>query len=167
VKGDDLKCREAGMDDYLTKPIERERLEACIQRFLRDETTLSLEDKSATLGNAADGAAGPIDLVALRLLTNGDAEFERELVQTFIASGNSTLEEIRVALTDNDVPRIKQAAHAVKGAGASMHAEGVKLAAARLESAAQPGTNQPLAELAQELGQAVERAIANLRANQR
>jgi signal transduction histidine kinase/PleD family two-component response regulator len=167
MKGDDLKCHEAGMDDYVTKPIDRERLEACLQRFLHDDPAAA-DEKSSAHANS-DTITAPIDLIALRLLTDGDEVFERELVKTFIDSGTNTLDEIRAALTDNDVLRLERAAHAVKGAGASMHAEAVRLAAARLEAAAhaQSAMDQSLTAPAQELGQAVERAIAHLRANQR
>src|ERR1700723_1201127 len=34
MKGSDEVCKSAGMDEHLTKPIERERLEACLDRFL-------------------------------------------------------------------------------------------------------------------------------------
>ncbi len=37
MKDDDVKCKDAGMDDYLTKPIDRDRLEACLGRFLHAE----------------------------------------------------------------------------------------------------------------------------------
>src|ERR1700722_11270696 len=34
MKDDDLKCRAAGMDDHLTKPLDRRRLEICLEHFL-------------------------------------------------------------------------------------------------------------------------------------
>ena len=34
MKGADIECKAAGMDDYLTKPIERARMEICLQRLL-------------------------------------------------------------------------------------------------------------------------------------
>ncbi|HLT90072.1 MAG TPA: response regulator [Woeseiaceae bacterium] len=34
MKGADLECRAAGMDDYITKPLDRDRLRACLERFL-------------------------------------------------------------------------------------------------------------------------------------
>ncbi len=34
MKDDDVKCRQAGMDDYLTKPLVRQLLAECLHRFL-------------------------------------------------------------------------------------------------------------------------------------
>jgi PAS domain S-box-containing protein len=34
IKGAELECREAGMDDYITKPLVREQLKACLEHFL-------------------------------------------------------------------------------------------------------------------------------------
>jgi CheY-like chemotaxis protein len=34
MKDDDLKCKEAGMDEHLTKPLDRERLQGCLERFI-------------------------------------------------------------------------------------------------------------------------------------
>jgi signal transduction histidine kinase/CheY-like chemotaxis protein len=34
MKDDDLRCKAAGMDDYLTKPIDRRRLKSCLEQYL-------------------------------------------------------------------------------------------------------------------------------------
>jgi CheY-like chemotaxis protein len=36
MKGAELECQTAGMDDYITKPVDRERLDACLDRFLTE-----------------------------------------------------------------------------------------------------------------------------------
>jgi signal transduction histidine kinase/DNA-binding NarL/FixJ family response regulator len=35
MKDDDVKCKAAGMDDYLTKPLDRKRLQSCLDQYLR------------------------------------------------------------------------------------------------------------------------------------
>ena len=40
MKGADLECKAAGMDDYITKPLDRERLRACLERLIPAEASL-------------------------------------------------------------------------------------------------------------------------------
>jgi len=42
MKDDDLKCKAAGMDDYITKPIDRARLQSCLARYLPDDEVADL-----------------------------------------------------------------------------------------------------------------------------
>jgi CheY-like chemotaxis protein len=49
MKGAELECREAGMDDYLTKPIDRARMETCLQQLL---ASVDDQDDLATLQQA-------------------------------------------------------------------------------------------------------------------
>jgi CheY-like chemotaxis protein len=39
MKGAADQCRSAGMDEHLTKPIDRVRLEACLSRFLKNDAS--------------------------------------------------------------------------------------------------------------------------------
>jgi signal transduction histidine kinase/chemotaxis response regulator CheB len=41
MKDDDLKCKAAGMDDYITKPVDRELLDSCLERYLRGDPVLA------------------------------------------------------------------------------------------------------------------------------
>jgi signal transduction histidine kinase/AmiR/NasT family two-component response regulator len=58
MKGAELKCQAAGMDDYVTKPVERERLDACVDRLLREVSV-----RRGT-PEAADSAEYPAAVVA-------------------------------------------------------------------------------------------------------
>jgi two-component system sensor histidine kinase/response regulator len=113
------ELHRAGMDAHLGKPIEPAQLVACLGRYLKRE----LPPRRSRHG-------------ALRDLTGGDAEFERELVDTFIASGDQCLAEIVHALRVSDFATIGKRAHALKGASANIHAAGLAAAASTLESAA-------------------------------
>ncbi len=120
-------CIAAGMDAHLGKPIEPAQLADCLARYLKQEP------KSAE-----------VDMSALHELTGGDAEFERELIDTFVASGDQCLAEIVTALRACDFATIGKRAHALKGASANIHATGLAAAASSLESAVR---SQELAEI--------------------
>ena len=45
MKGDDLKCKEAGMDAHLTKPLDRDGLRACLERYLRPSNQHTLRQQ--------------------------------------------------------------------------------------------------------------------------
>jgi len=112
------RCIDAGMDAHLGKPIDVTQLANCLERFL-----------------GAPSASAAVDLEALRGLTDGDAEFERELIATFIASGDKNLAEILTALGARDYETIARRAHALKSASANIHALTLARTAAKLEQA--------------------------------
>jgi PAS domain S-box-containing protein len=109
-------CLAAGMDAHLGKPIVASQLVDCLGRYL--------------------DALHDVDLAALHELTGGDVEFERELVETFVASGDKCLKDIVEAMRASDFETIGKRAHALKGASANMHAFRLSAAASNLECAA-------------------------------
>jgi CheY-like chemotaxis protein len=42
MKDDDAKCMAAGMDQHLTKPLDRERLQACLDQYLEGDSSVKL-----------------------------------------------------------------------------------------------------------------------------
>ncbi len=111
-------CIAAGMDAHLGKPIDPEVLAGYLERYLSP---------------APEGPA--VDLPALHALTEGDVDFERELIATFISSGDQNLADILAALNAGDYETIGRRAHALKSASANIHALHLSKAAANLESA--------------------------------
>jgi HPt (histidine-containing phosphotransfer) domain-containing protein len=111
-------------------------------------------------------SAAPVDLEALRVLVDGDAVFARELIRSFIDSGTTALQEIAQALASEDERSIADSAHLLKGAGATIQAAAVSLAAGRLEAAARSSGNEPLAMLTEELHHEMRQAIQYLQASQ-
>jgi signal transduction histidine kinase/ligand-binding sensor domain-containing protein/CheY-like chemotaxis protein/HPt (histidine-containing phosphotransfer) domain-containing protein len=168
MKGTEQQCREAGMDDYLTKPIDRTRLSEVIRRCLgaAEVGRTSVAD-DAVGRKSAQTAAEPVDWERLMLTAENDTEFAGELVKLFIESGDSVLKEIRDALERGDLAAVGRAAHSLKGSSANMHASSTSEAAARLESAARSGAVRDVPQLETQLRAETQRAIDYLRARRR
>jgi two-component system, sensor histidine kinase and response regulator len=139
-------CIAAGMDAHLGKPIEPAQLIDCLGRYLKP-----------------DVVHPAVDLGALRELTGGDAEFERELVETFVSSGDQCLSEILSALRIRDFDTIGKRAHALKGASANIHASGLAAAASSLECAARTNSLGEIDGLVQQLTEKLQAVNAELR----
>ncbi len=162
MKGDDEKCREAGMTDYLTKPLDRTKLQACLERHLGK---LGGSPTEAEVPPAVDApqAAAPVDWNAFLKSMDGDETLARELVDLFIESGDETLAAILNALGSNDYARVGEQAHSLKGASANLRATATAQAAARLEAAARSGDVPQIDTLATALKTEVARTIDYLR----
>ncbi len=146
MSSDRDNCIAAGMDAHLGKPIEPAQLIDCLSRYLKP-----------------DAARPEVDMGALREITGGDAEFERDLVATFVSSGDRCLAEIVSALKVSDLDTIGKRAHALKGASANIYAAGLAAAASSLESAARANSVGEMDGLVRELTQKLQAVNAELR----
>ena len=165
MPGTEQRCREAGMDDYLTKPLDRTRLTQTLDRYLASEGARPDTIQSTTPSPSARvDAHAPVDWDHIVAISDGDEEFARELVQLFIDSGDAALREIREALNRGDLTATGTAAHSFKGSSANIHARAASAAAARLEQAARAGEGEHLSRLEQELRREARRATDYLRA---
>jgi two-component system sensor histidine kinase/response regulator len=138
-------CIAAGMDAHLGKPIEPAQMIDCLSRYLKSDQP------------------SEVDMTALRELTGGDAEFERELLQTFVSSGDQCLADILAALRAGDFDTIGSRAHALKGASANIHASGLAAAASSLERAARANLGDELEGLVRALTDKLQAVNAELR----
>jgi CheY-like chemotaxis protein len=157
MKGADIECRDAGMDDYLTKPIDRDKLDQCLEKHLAATAEDSETTAAATRSESA--SKDPVDWVALLLSMDSDMEAMRELVTTFADAGSSALQVLLEALDVGDLATVAARAHELKGACANMRATQATTAAGRLERAAQGGEVQHLHELAGEVSREIVAAI--------
>jgi two-component system, sensor histidine kinase and response regulator len=165
MQGTEQLCREAGMDDYLTKPLDRTRLGKTLDRHLRSAAPeLKVVESETPSPLPHVGADAPVDWDHIVAVSEGDQEFAQELVQLFIDSGDATLRTIREALDRGDLVAMRAAAHSFKGSSANIRAESASAAAGRLEEAARSGDVGQLAELEERLRWEAELAFEFLRA---
>jgi signal transduction histidine kinase/CheY-like chemotaxis protein len=122
MKGDRQRCLAAGMDEYMTKPLEARQLCLLVEQMAA---------RGSTVGAAETDAAA----VSLQVLARvgGDRELLAEISRLFVEDAPRHLERIRQALDAGDGEALRRAAHGLKGAAANFDAEGVVAAARTLE----------------------------------
>jgi PAS domain S-box-containing protein len=146
------RCLEAGMDDYLTKPLDISRLQDVLDRFIGGRTEA-----------AAAAAAPQLDAsirARLQEIAGGDPDFVSELVSAFVLGGEEALREIELALRAQDLETVGRAAHKLKGASANLHIDALAALAASLEQSAKAGkgdeSRESMAKIAAEFQRTVE-----------
>jgi len=140
MSGDRERCEAAGMDGYLTKPLEVDRLRAVLTKF-----GMAREDGAATAPSEPKSAATPgsqrppVDLRAFNDVIGDDPEFARQIIATFIDSGEQQMAEISAAIANGQRDALAKAAHKLKGACANIHALALQTFAHRLEADSKTG----------------------------
>ena len=156
-------CRAAGMDDVIAKPLERERLEAVLERFA---PAVGMRTGRHVIRPPAERVApgSEISLPRFREVTAGDAVLARGLVASFEHSARQACADIEAALGRGDFALAKRAAHSLVGASANMGATRLEAVAAAMEQAAAQEDAVALRPLLAAARQRCESALAELKA---
>ncbi len=118
--GDKEKCLHAGMDEYISKPINIEELKEVLSQWITFYTGSSIDK----LGEPMSNDTPPVDLTMLRTLTGGDSEIEKELMKTFVEQSDKNLETLKANdNADGENKPWTEAAHMLKGGSGSIGAE--------------------------------------------
>jgi PAS domain S-box-containing protein len=130
ASSDDRKlCIEAGMNDFLTKPITREKLFLTLKRFLTSskvEPSPKYESDSELVDHAIIN-----ELRSLNTLK--DPNFFDEQRQIFITYSKEIFEKLDKAVEDDDRFQLSELAHSLKGSTASFGAIGISKLCKKLE----------------------------------
>ena len=135
MAGDREKCIRAGMDDYLAKPIEPDKLSLVLDRWLGAAPQPEAARASAPLDSPAD-APGVFDPAALLKRLRGNRTLAERVVNVFLETAPSQLLTLRRGLEGHDGPAARQEAHALKGAAATIAAPELRSLALQAERAA-------------------------------
>ncbi len=158
MKGDRQKCIEAGMDDYLSKPVDPRALAEALDRWLpkeedrraevikapsdgEDSGALARDDRSDASRRASEPQPPPpvFDHAALVERVMGDEDLANEVIEEFLKDIPRQIELLEGSLRDGDAARAERRAHSIKGAAANVSAEALRATALELEQAGKAG----------------------------
>ena len=107
MKGDKERCLEAGMDDYISKPIKPDELYQVINRQAIDKNKEQSDMPDLTI---------PIDMQKALESVDGDRDLMLELVSMFLDELPETMKEMEACVQKRDAEKLERKAHALKGA---------------------------------------------------
>jgi len=132
LKGDKEKCIQAGMDDYLTKPIDIQSFENMLNKWLQDsdgkahqktqdiyqvdDTTnqhVSNDDVQSEQSN--ENQVKAIDMHRIHEIFGEDEILIKQFIDLFISSTDDLLTEISSAISSKNSPETKNLFHRLKG----------------------------------------------------
>jgi two-component system, sensor histidine kinase and response regulator len=129
MKGDEERCRAAGMDAYLTKPIHTQELISVLE---------NIGDRRANVPGAVypslkKTTKSAVDLAGALERLDGDRTLFDELTQLFRNNCPRILDGMRHAIAMHDAKNLESFAHTLKGSSASLGAIAVAQAAGEIE----------------------------------
>lgn len=174
------KCFAAGMDDYLAKPLEMDKLEAMLQRWIpgeehpeeSPETPVEQEEFEEPLSEPdEEGDEGidptspsnvPIDESALKGMFGDDEEMFLEILREFVAPATANAEEISQAYSDRSLKGVAGAAHKLKSSARSVGANELADMCQKLELAGKAGEWVVIEETMPDLPNVVRQVVEHI-----
>ncbi|MBU2431315.1 MAG: response regulator, partial [Proteobacteria bacterium] len=187
-ESDRKKCLEAGMNDFIAKPVEPDMLKQVISAYLNNDSYLpksvvddtpedfeSLvnmavcgsemdlsEQISETQVSAKNSDTKSFDREKLSERFGNDQELIEAVLEAFFLEAPELIDHIQTAVQNNDIETVRLKAHALKGSSANINAELLRQAALELETEAKNQKTELFAQRCAQLQDEYEKFLEDV-----
>ena len=130
---DRLRCAEAGMDEFLTKPFQPSHLYDKLSGVLDKRAVLSVAGDTMAAADGSTGLAPMVDLSALALSLNNDRGKVRRFAELFVRTTRDALDQTAEALVSQNMAQLSACGHRMKSSARAVGAHRFAELCQRLE----------------------------------
>jgi CheY-like chemotaxis protein len=140
-KEDMEKCLSAGMDDYITKPVNPSDLFRAISKQI---TGMEIPENKISIPKDDKQIFDKEDFL---IRVDGDEELAKELLELYLENTHLLIENLKHAFQEGNLNKIKIFSHTLKGASTNVGAKLVSFKATEIENLAREGKLEDIGSL--------------------
>jgi PAS domain S-box-containing protein len=133
MKGDKERCMEAGMNDYISKPVSVKALTETLKKW--HSVTQNESKGSGPPGKVHEPVDSPVFDIQTLYERGMDKDLARSLIQIFLEDMPKQIEALRASIEKGELDRISWYAHNIKGTSANIGGMSLSTIAAEIEKA--------------------------------
>jgi HPt (histidine-containing phosphotransfer) domain-containing protein len=161
MKGDRERCLAAGMDAYVAKPVRDEELREAI-RLTAPQAFEDRPGAADTVDFDVPTPPPPVDESAVLARVGGNRDTLRDLIGVFYQDCSVLMADLDAAIREGEAPKLRTAAHTIKGMVSFFGAPAAVDVALKLEKAGERGDVAEAARLFPTLAREIDTISAAL-----
>ncbi len=153
--GEREKCIAAGMNDYLTKPIDEDLLIAVVGGWMESKEAVPLPEPEV--------AAPLYNLEGLRVISKGREDFVTRMIEMFCQQVPEALSNLNACFQQNDLAQVSKLAHKLKSTVDHLEIKSIQRTIRNIETLSEDhGSREELTVMVDEINAVLNRVIESL-----